>query len=90
MGKLQFDINYQVEQPVIVLCENDYSKLGDLNSVTDIAYKDNMNAANTLSFVVHKYYDNGKMCKLWDDIVNFKLVWLKDFNEYYKISVSIN
>ena len=50
MGKLQFDINNQVEQPTIVPCENNYKKLGNLNSVTNIVYKDNMNAANTIFY----------------------------------------
>lgn len=90
MGKLQFDINNQVEQPTIVLCENNYKKLGNLNSVTNIVYKDNMNAANTLSFTVHKYRDNNELCNLWNKIVDFKTVWIPEFNEYFKITVSIN
>ena len=90
MGKLQFDINNQVEQPTIVPCENNYKKLGNLNSVTNIVYKDNMNAANTLSFTVHKYRDNNELCNLWNKIVDFKTVWIPEFNEYFKITVSIN
>lgn len=82
-------MNNNVEQPTIVLCTADYNKLGNLNSVTDIVYKDNMNAANSLSFTVHKRID-GKCCHLWNDITDFKLVWLKEYNEYYKISVSIS
>ena len=90
MGKLQFDINNQVEQPTIVLCENNYKKIGNLNSVTNIVYKDNMNAANTLSFTVHKYRDNNELCNLWNKIVDFKTIWIPEFNEYFKITVSIN
>lgn len=90
MGKLQFDINNQVEQPTIVLCENNYKKLGNLNSVINIVYKDNMKAANPLSFTVHKYRDNNELCNLWDKIVDFKTVWIPEFNEYFKITVSIN
>lgn len=90
MGKLQFDINNQVEQPTIVLCENNYKKLGNLNSVTNIVYKDNMNATNSLSFIVHKHRDNNELCNLWDKIVDFKTVWIPEFNEYFKITVSIN
>ena len=90
MGKLQFDINNQVEQPTIVLCENNYKKLGNLNSVINIVYKDNMKAANPLFFTVHKYRDNNELCNLWDKIVDFKTVWIPEFNEYFKITVSIN
>lgn len=90
MGKLQFDVNNQVEQPTIVLCENNYKKIGNINSVTDIVYKDNMNAANSLSFTVHKHRDNNELCNLWDKIVDFKTVWIPEFNEYFKITVSIN
>ena len=87
---MQFDINNQVEQPTIVLCENNYKKLGNLNSVTNIVYKDNMNATNSLSFTVHKYRDGNELCNLWDKIVDFKTVWIPEFNEYFKITVSIN
>ena len=90
MGKLQFDVNNQVEQPTIVLCENNYKKIGNLNSVTDIVYKDNMNAANSLSFTVHKHRDNNELCSLWDKITDFRIVWIPEFNEYFQISVSIN
>ena len=90
MGKLQFDVNNQVEQPTIVLCENNYKKIGNLNSVTDIVYKDNMNAANSLSFTVHKHRDKNELCSLWDKITDFRIVWIPEFNEYFQISVSIN
>lgn len=90
MGKLQFDVNNQVEQPTIVLCENNYKKIGNLNSVTDIAYKDNMNPANSLSFTVHKHRDNNELCSLWNKITDFRIVWIPEFNEYFQISVSIN
>lgn len=49
-----------------------------------------MNAANSLSFTVHKHRDNNELCNLWDKIVDFKTVWIPEFNEYFKITVSIN
>ena len=30
------------------------------------------------------------MCNLWNKIVDFKTVWIPEFNEYFKITVSIN
>ena len=53
MPKIVFNENFGVDEITIVLERRDFSKYGKLKDVTDIEYKDTMNAPE-LSFNVYK------------------------------------
>ena len=56
MPKIVFNENFGVDEITIVLERRDFSKYGKLKDVTDIEYKDTMNAPE-LSFNVYKTDD---------------------------------
>jgi len=104
MSKIKFK-NGKVEDYTIVLSTRDYRHLGQLTGVKGVNYVGNLNSANELSFTICKYdllkydceenklidYDTFVKIKtdLWNQIVDLKLVWIKELNEYYEIKVSI-
>ena len=89
--KLQFDANYNVEDFTIILSTRWYEHYGQIRNVKrdSVTCKQNMNAANELSFEVYKTLD-GVDERLWDEIKDLKLVWVKELNEYYEINVSLD
>lgn len=78
-----------VEPLTIVLCNRDYTHIGQLSNVSNIKYTGNLNSANELSFIVDKIADDNEEL-FWDQIYNLKLVWIKELNEYFEIQVTID
>lgn len=80
-------INGTVEDFTVVLSNRNLEKQGQILNIQDFVYKEDFNAANEISFSVYKEVD-GEQEKLWNDIYDLKLVWLKESNEFYQITVS--
>ena len=101
MAKVKFK-NGRVEDYTIVLSTRDKRHLGQLYGLKGITYSGNMNSANEMSFTVYKsdlvetddkvYDENIEKHReyLWNNIVNFKLIWIKELNEYFEIQVSLD
>lgn len=79
------------ESPTVVLATRDLTHLGALANVerSSISYKRNLNAADDFSFKVYKTVD-GHDEPLWDKITDLKLIWVKEFHEYFEIRVNVN
>lgn len=88
---LQFDVNNNVEDFTFVLSTRGYDYYGEIRNVKrdSVVCKKNMNAADELSFEVYKTVD-GIDERLWDEIKDFKLVWVKELNEYFEIYVNLD
>lgn len=82
MPKIVFNENFGVDEITIVLERRDFSKYGKLKDVTDIEYKDTMNAPE-LSFNVYKTDD-----QIWDKINNYNLVYIPEYKEHFSISAN--
>ena len=76
-----------VEPLTIVLCNRDYTHIGQLSNISNTKYTGNLNSANELSFVVNKKTDENEE-RFWDQIYNLKLVYVKELDEYFEIQVS--
>ena len=85
MIDLTFD-NGTVERFTLVLSQRDYTHLGQITNVEGMKFKANLNAADELSFEVHKELD-GIEEMLWDDIYDLRLVWIPELDEYFEIDV---
>ena len=85
MSKLNFNINNEIEIPELVLGYRNKRKLGSINAFDEFSYENYLKQANTISLKVHK-----SQCNLWDDIRDNRLIWVKDFNEWFQITVSID
>lgn len=101
MSKVKFK-NGRVGDYTIVLSTRDKRHLGQLYGLKGVTYSGNMNGANEMSFTVYKSdlvrtndkVYNKKIEKhreyLWNNIVDFKLIWVKELNEYFEIKISLD
>ncbi len=95
-------INNTVQDYTIVLSSRDLRHLGQINGISNVNLTKNLNSADELSFTVSKYKmldinsaDNvistneykKIMLDLWNQIIDLKLVWVKELNEYFEITV---
>lgn len=102
MEKIKFQ-NGIVEEYTIVLASRDLRKHGQITGVSNIRFKNNLNSASEFTFTVNKYNMlafNGNVDtdielyksikeKIWNQIVDLKLIWVKELNKYYEIKVSL-
>ena len=86
--KIRFDAAGNPEAPTVVLARRNGEKLGQIDA-KNINISDSLNDASEMSFKVYKYLD-GKECVLWDEIVNFKLVYCVEWNTWFEITVELD
>ena len=80
-------VNGTVEDFTVVLSNRNLEKHGQILNIQDFVYKANLNSANEISFSVYKEVD-GIQERLWDEIYDLRLVWIKESNEFFQIQVS--
>lgn len=94
-NKLVFDVNNNVEDFTFILSTRDYRHLGAISNINreSVVYNTHLNSANDIQFEVYKSYkkkDKNINESLWNDIVDLKLVYVKELNEYFEITVSLD
>lgn len=87
--RLEFDLNNNVEKPELVLGTRNYDKFGSIVNFTNLTYDYNLMSADSISFTIYKELNNKKE-RLWDEIKERRLIWLKEFDEWFQIDVVIN
>lgn len=87
--KLEFDLNNNVEKPELILGKRNYDKLGSIVNFDNLSYDYNLMSADSISFTVYKEL-NCRKERLWDEIKERRLIWLKEFNEWFQIDVVTN
>ena len=87
---IKFDLVNNPEPPTIVLATRSGNKLGQLDiNIESIDLSNNFNDASELSFTLNKYVD-GKITNLWDKVVDFKLVYCKEWDKWFEIKVELD
>ena len=86
-GIIKFDSSLKPETPTIILMKKNGDKLGLIENTSSFRFADNMNSADEFSFVVHKNLD-GHLCQLWDQIIDFRIVYIGEYEKYFEIYVS--
>ena len=87
---IKFDLIGNPEPPTIILANRNGNKLGQLNvDPKSIDLSDKFNNASEFSFTLNKYI-NGKLTNLWDKVVNFKLVYCKEWDMWFEIKVELD
>lgn len=73
----------------IVLCNRDHTKNGVIKNVdfSSIHLKSEMANGNEVSFDVY-YEMNGKVESLWDDIVDLKLIYIPELEDFLEITIT--
>ena len=83
--KIKFDAAHNPEEPTLVLARRNGDKLGKIDAKS-IEVTDSINDAAEITFNVYKYID-GEKDLLWDQIVNFKLVYCVEWNKWFECTV---
>ena len=86
---IKFDTSHNVEIPTFVLGKRNGDKIGALENVDNINLKDCMVDTPEISFTVHKH-NNGKECEYWDEIKDFRLVWCKEWDMWFQMTIDTN
>lgn len=81
---------YEITPPTIVLATRYHKKLGVIENVSpEITSRFTMSSHQEISFDVYKEKD-GVECSLWDQIVDFKYIYVPEHDEYYEIQVDVD
>lgn len=86
--KLEFDHANVVNPPTIVLAKKSGKTLGTIPAAS-IHFEDCFNSKNTITFKVNNE-NNGVKTRLWNQIKNFKLIWCKEWDAWFEITVDID
>lgn len=81
--------NNTLELFTIILSSRLHHHYGELLNVSNMKFVDYLNEPKELSFEIDKY-SNGIEERLWNDIVNFKYIYVKELNTYFEIYVAIS
>lgn len=81
--------NGTLEDFTVVLSDRNHFHKGQIINIDDFVYKANFNSADEISFTIYKEAD-GRKERLWNDITDFRLVWIKELDEYFEIYVNIS
>lgn len=88
--KINFDLVGNPEPPTIILANRNGNKLGQLKVNEDsIELIDKFNDASEVSFTINKYIDN-EITPLWDKVVDFKLVYFKEWDMWFEIKLDLD
>ena len=85
---IKFDLNHNPEKPTLILVKKGGDKLGFLQVTEERATK-SLTDAPELSFAMNKYLD-GELNYLWDEVRDFRLVWWKEENTLFELTVQVN
>ena len=87
---IKFDLAGNPEPPTIILATRNGNKLGQLDvNAESVELIDKFNESSEISFTVNKYIDN-KIANLWDKLVDFKLVYCKEWDCWFEITVELD
>lgn len=78
-----------VDRFSLVLSRRNLTHLGELSNVSSLKYTRNLNTANEISFTVTKKVDDF-VEPLWDELYSLRLIWVKQKDEYFQISVTLD
>ena len=81
------NISQNMQDLTFVLTNKNYDRIGALSNIDQntIVYKKTMHGLE-ISFEVYKEL-NGITESLWTELTDFKLIWIKETNEYFQICV---
>lgn len=91
MAKVLFNSQGLIETPTLLLQHKNFETIGNggITNVSGLTYKNNFNDANEISFKIHKF-NNGIKHPLWDQLVDFRIIYIPELKERFQIAVSVN
>lgn len=91
MAKVLFNSQGLIETPTLLLQHKNFETIGNggITNVSGLTHKNNFNDANEISFKIHKF-NNGIKHPLWDQLVDFRIIYIPELKERFQIAVSVN
>lgn len=89
MAKITINKQNKVDSPTLILRNRSLENIGKIKNYEGLSYSEKLNESNTLSFTTYKKL-NGIKNEYWDDIVDFKLLFIPEIHEQFQIKVSTN
>lgn len=86
--RINFDSTHNAELPVLVLATKSGRLLGKLPA-NNVQFKDGMNTYSDLRFDINKADVSSSSIK-WEQIKDFKLIWVKEWNTLFEMYVELN
>lgn len=87
---IKYDLVGNPEPPTIIIAKRNGDKLGQLDvDPNSIELGDKFIETPEISFTLNKYVD-GKLTNLWDKVVDFKLIWCKEWDMWFEITVELD
>ena len=87
---IKYDLIGNPEPPTIILANRNGNKLGQLYvEAKSVNLIDKLNEASEIAFTLYRYID-GKVNNLWDKVVNFKLIYCKEWDCWFEITVELD
>lgn len=87
---IKFNLTGSPEPPTIILANRNGNKLGQLKVNEDsINLNDKFNDISEISFTINKYIDD-RLTPLWGKVVDFKLIYCKEWDCWFEISVELD
>lgn len=83
------DTSGNVEDISFVLSKKNGDKLGNITNIDNIVTKHFMKEASEFTFTAHKKIGDN-IIRCWNDIKDFKLVWIPEWDMWYEITVEVN
>ena len=84
--KLDFNLNNEIDMPELILGKRNFEKLGSVTNIENLSYEYNLMSADKIDFAVHKFFHQ-KECRLWEELKDRRLIFVKEFHEWFEISV---
>lgn len=81
---LHFDPAGNLESPTLVLCRQNCTPIMPIINQTEFVFSDSLSNPSEISFRVYK-----NSCTAWKSIKDFRVVWIPEWNKYYKIQVDL-
>lgn len=81
---IKFDCANNLEKPTIVLALKSGKIIGNLNPIQNLYFEDIMTSPSNFSFSIDK-----TNCYYWDDIKNFRCIWIPEWDKWYEIYVDV-
>lgn len=86
---IKYDRNAQPIMPELLLAKHGGSIIGGIKYYYDFNFTHYMNNADEISFSVNKFIE-GKLNPMWDEIKDFRLVYVREYKQWFQIGVSVN
>ena len=86
---IEVDKNGVPVEPEIILTKRSGTIIGHIENASNVVMSFHMASPNEISFDVYKFVD-GVICNLWEEIKDFRFVYVPHYKQWYEIHVTIN